>query len=90
MFQLKMLRDEDRRAVKGKRIVGSDSYNPDSKEFHFRLVDNHGDECLVVYKGVKPANYEQATEVVAIGKYTNDRFKADHILIKCPSKYQGQ
>ena len=75
---------------KGARIEGSAHYDIDNNEFLFKLADDHGDECQVVYKGVKPANFEQATEVVAIGKYVNERFEADQLLVKCPSKYQAE
>jgi cytochrome c-type biogenesis protein CcmE len=38
---------------------------------------------------VKPGNFEQATSVVLKGKTEGDRFVADQMLVKCPSKYQG-
>ena len=75
---------------KGVRIEGSARYDPESKEFLFRLADERGDECQVVYKGVKPSNFEQAKEVVAIGRYVDERFEADQLLVKCPSKYQAE
>jgi cytochrome c-type biogenesis protein CcmE len=28
--------------------------------------------------------------VVAIGQYKNERFVADQLLVKCPSKYQTE
>ena len=43
----------------------------------------------ILYNGVKPGNFEQATEIVAIGQYQNGGFEADQLLVKCPSKYQG-
>lgn len=75
---------------KGSRVNGSEYYDPEKKEFVFKLIDEEGDECQVVYTGVKPANFEQATEIVAIGKYANDRFEAHQLLVKCPSKYQAE
>jgi cytochrome c-type biogenesis protein CcmE len=44
---------------------------------------------MVVYDGAKPANFEQADQVVVIGRYENGLFVADQLLVKCPSKYQG-
>ncbi|HKY61724.1 MAG TPA: cytochrome c maturation protein CcmE, partial [Gemmatimonadota bacterium] len=52
--------------------------------------DDHGETLPVVYHGVKPANFEQATSVVAIGTYKGDQFVADQLLVKCPSKYQAE
>jgi cytochrome c-type biogenesis protein CcmE len=43
----------------------------------------------VIYKGVVPGNFEQATQVAVRGKMTPDGFLADKLLVKCPSKYQG-
>ena len=43
----------------------------------------------VVYTGVVPGNFEQATTVVLKGKSSGDVFMAEQMLVKCPSKYQG-
>ncbi len=60
--------------------------------FRFVLVDEKGDEMIVVYGQAKPANFEQATGFVVIGRYEAEAgiFRADQILVKCPSKYQEQ
>ena len=39
--------------------------------------------------GPKPANFEQADKIVAIGRYNEGIFHSNQLLIKCPSKYQG-
>jgi len=75
---------------KGSRVNGSEHYDTEKKVFSFKLIDAKGDECEVVYGGVKPSNFGQATEIVAIGKYVNDRFEAHQLLVKCPSKYQAE
>ena len=66
------------------------AYDAAASELVFRLRDDKREEMDVVYKGVKPANFEQATNVVAIGAYKNGRFEADQLLVKCPSKYQAE
>lgn len=45
----------------------------------------------VRYHGVKPANFEDAISIVAIGNFdaTRNEFAAGKLLVKCPSKYQG-
>ncbi|MGH7725185.1 MAG: cytochrome c maturation protein CcmE [Candidatus Eiseniibacteriota bacterium] len=65
-------------------------YDAAASELVFKLKDEKNEVLDVVYKGVKPANFEQATNVVAIGSYHDGRFEADQLLVKCPSKYQAE
>jgi cytochrome c-type biogenesis protein CcmE len=55
----------------------------------FDLLSKEGDRMSVVFEQAKPANFEQAIEVTAIGRYDGATFRADRLLVKCPSKYQG-
>ncbi|TMQ74157.1 MAG: cytochrome c maturation protein CcmE [Candidatus Eisenbacteria bacterium] len=55
----------------------------------FRLRDAKGEVLPVEYKGVIPGNFDQATSIVAIGRYTDGKFAAEQLLVKCPSKYQA-
>lgn len=75
--------------VAGKLVPNSSSWHEASKELVFRMHDDSGRQMTVRYKGVKPANFEEAIQVVAIGGWNGKAFDADHILVKCPSKYQG-
>jgi len=56
----------------------------------FRLRDDHGEIMPVVYRGVVPGNFDQATSIVAIGRYADQHFEAEQLLVKCPSKYQAE
>ena len=58
----------------------------------FDIQGENGDVLTVVYPHTKPANFEQAISVVAIGRYepSSQQFVADNLLVKCPSKYQEQ
>jgi cytochrome c-type biogenesis protein CcmE len=76
--------------VKGQRVVGSENFDMEKKIFSFRMTDDKGEQFEVVYHGVKPANLEQAEEIVVIGRYTQGLFEADQLLVKCPSKYQAE
>jgi len=60
--------------------------------FAFSLQDGTGKVVKVVYAKPKPANFEQAVSIVAIGHYDAAKgvFLADDMLVKCPSKYQEQ
>jgi len=56
----------------------------------FHLKDSKGEVMEVLYHGVKPANFEMATNIVALGSYRDGRFDSDKLLVKCPSKYQAE
>jgi cytochrome c-type biogenesis protein CcmE len=64
-------------------------YDLEAHQLRFPILDETGQRMMVTYGGTKPANFEQAEEVVVIGKYESGAFTADQLLVKCPSKYQG-
>jgi len=72
------------------------NYNADDSRLEFAIYDIESDQPTtaermnVVYYGVVPGNFDQATSVVLIGKPEQDSFVADKMLVKCPSKYQGE
>ncbi|NOT34139.1 MAG: cytochrome c maturation protein CcmE [Candidatus Eisenbacteria bacterium] len=63
---------------------------PDEQYLSFRLSDDKGEVLPVEYRGTVPGNFDQATSIVAIGRYDGKVFKADQLLVKCPSKYQAE
>lgn len=78
--------------VAGGLARDSSSYDAESSSLLFTLVDPATQQTLRVrYHGVKPANFEDAISIVAIGSYdrSRDEFAAGKLLVKCPSKYQG-
>jgi cytochrome c-type biogenesis protein CcmE len=68
-------------------------FNNEQSRLEFEMTDpddsSHARRVRVVYAGVVPGNFEQATQVVVKGRYENDVFWADKMYVKCPSKYQG-
>jgi cytochrome c-type biogenesis protein CcmE len=71
-------------------------FNADSSRLEFQVYDSEAEDIQsasrlnVVYYGVVPGNFDQATSVVLKGKPTEGgAFVADQMLVKCPSKYQG-
>jgi cytochrome c-type biogenesis protein CcmE len=66
-------------------------YDADNN-FTFSMQDGTGKVVQVIYPKPKPANFEQAISIVAIGHYDASKkaFLADDMLVKCPSKYQEQ
>lgn len=75
--------------VAGKLVQGSDSFDAASSRLMFSLQDDRGDTMRVAYKGLKPGNFNEATQVVAIGRFHGGVLEAEKLLVKCPSKYQG-
>lgn len=72
-------------------------YNEESERLEFSVYDTEADEpegahqLDVVYYGVVPGNFDQATSVVLKGMPDSTGvFVADQMLVKCPSKYQGE
>jgi cytochrome c-type biogenesis protein CcmE len=62
----------------------------DKVSFSFIMVDDNGKEQMVYYNQPIPADFTRSEKVVVVGHYTGDTFKAEKILLKCPSKYQEQ
>ena len=78
--------------VAGALVQGSSSYDTVATALLFTLKDTEKhDQIDVAYYGIKPANFEDAISIVAIGHWDENhkRLEADRLLVKCPSKYQG-
>jgi cytochrome c-type biogenesis protein CcmE len=65
-------------------------YDRAENVFTFYMRDESGAVHKVRYPNPKPANFEQAEQVVVEGSMSGDAFAADNILVKCPSKYNEQ
>ena len=75
--------------VAGGLVENSSEYLDESQELRFTMVEEDGDTMVVHYDGVKPGNFEEAVQIVAVGRYGDGVFHAEQLLVKCPSKYQG-
>lgn len=64
-------------------------YDRDRNVFRFYMEDEKGVMRQVHYANPKPANFEDAERLVIEGYTRGDVFVADHILVKCPSKYNS-
>ena len=62
-------------------------YDPAQNVFSFYMRDEAGHVRQVHYANPKPASFEDAEKVVVEGQLEGDVFVAEHILMKCPSKY---
>ena len=63
------------------------SYDRMQNVFTFYMRDEDGTVRKVRYNNPKPANFEEAEQVVVEGRTQDDAFVAENILVKCPSKY---
>lgn len=78
------------RSVQLAGFLGSTGEMDEKGRFTFMLQDENGKLIKVISDDPRPANFEQAISIVAIGRYdpTEQAFMADDLLVKCPSKYQ--
>lgn len=60
----------------------------DMLSVEFVLVDENKKEQKVYLNQPMPTDLLKSDKVVVIGGYKSDRFVADKVLLKCPSKYE--
>jgi cytochrome c-type biogenesis protein CcmE len=78
--------------VMGALEKGSSKYVDTEDFLYFTIQEPESKDTIRVrYKGLKPANFEDAISIVAIGHFDEGakEFEANKLLVKCPSKYQG-
>ncbi|TDI74750.1 MAG: cytochrome c maturation protein CcmE [Bacteroidetes bacterium] len=64
-------------------------YDATTNIFSFHMVDEMGNVRQVRYMNPKPPNFEDAERLVVDGYPKGEIFIAEHILVKCPSKYEN-
>jgi len=76
--------------VKGLLDKTAPAPHTEGDDFLFVLQDEETLETMPVrYHGMKPDQFDEAYHIVAIGKYDGNEFRANKLLIKCPSKYES-
>ena len=55
--------------------------------FSFDMIDENGKTESVFYGEPMPPDFLLSEQIVIIGSYNEERFIANEILLKCPSKY---
>ena len=78
------------RSIQLAGFLGSKGEMDAEGRFTFMLQDTSKKLVKVISNQPRPANFEQAISIVAIGHYdgAQQAFLADDLLVKCPSKYQ--
>jgi cytochrome c-type biogenesis protein CcmE len=80
---------ERRVQVIGAVVRNDVTFDTVNMKLTFALVNDNSETMIVEYSGSMPGNFDQAEKVVCKGRYDDGRFVADELLLKCPSKYQG-
>ncbi len=59
---------------------------------NFVLIDETGGSIKVTYRGIPPNNMEdEGNSVVVLGELdSNGELQSEELLVKCPSKYEGE
>ena len=78
-----LLKDQDG------HVLGAES-TPDRTACFFVMVDENNNQQRVFLNEPMPADLIRSEQVVVVGKYKDDLFVADKVLLKCPSKYQEE
>ncbi|HEX2897294.1 MAG TPA: cytochrome c maturation protein CcmE [candidate division Zixibacteria bacterium] len=82
--------------VMGKIDTEQVKYNSSESRLEFAIYDAEATDkaqavnMKIVYYGTVPGNFDQATSVVCKGVNKEEGFVAEKLLVKCPSKYQGE
>lgn len=77
--------------MEGTMVKGSDKWDADKVMLRFALTDGKNNEVNIAYNGVKPDNFDSGYPIIVEGTFSNDsEFVAEKVLVKCPSKYEGE
>ena len=68
--------------VAGGLVPDSTSYLEEKEMLEFGIIEDGGEIMTVHYEGIKPGNFEEATQIVAIGIYSEGVFHANQLLVK--------
>lgn len=80
--------------VNGLVVDGSEDWNPQELTLRFAIYDENatadtGQHLPVLFKGPRPDNFQRAASAIIEGQMLDDgTFKADTLLLKCPSRYE--
>ncbi len=70
--------------LNGKVVKGS--FKSLKDHYEFEVTDGRS-QIKIHYSGVLPNSFDEGREIIADGVYQRGVFKAENLLVKCPSKY---
>ncbi len=65
-------------------------YNNKDLTLKFDVVSETGQHLPVVFNGPKPDQMREGAEAIIEGKFDGNSFSAKTLLLKCPSRYEGE
>jgi len=75
--------------VSGAILQETEDWDATNLMLRFRMSDQSGETILVSFHGSRPSNFDEAIEAIVEGNVQPDgTFKADSLLLKCPSRYE--
>jgi cytochrome c-type biogenesis protein CcmE len=86
----------ERVRVSGAVVEGSEDWQAKEMTLRFSITDESGKELPIVFYGPRPDNFQRAAEAIVEGELIPDgsgnqyAFKADTLLLKCPSRYEEE
>jgi cytochrome c-type biogenesis protein CcmE len=80
----------ERVRVSGAVVVGSEDWNAQEITLRFEISDEKSSQHLpIVFYGPRPDNFQRAASAIVEGELLADgTFKAETLLLKCPSRYE--
>lgn len=80
----------ERVRVNGAVVAGSEDWNAQEITLRFAISDEHSNQQLpIVFYGPRPDNFQRAASAIVEGQLLPDgTFKAETLLLKCPSRYE--
>jgi len=77
--------------VSGKVVENSEDWQPKEMTLAFAINDENGAQLPIVFYGPRPDNFQRAAEAIVEGELLADgSFKANTLLLKCPSRYEEE
>ena len=81
----------ERVRVSGTVVDGSEDWNAREITLKFAISDEDGAKLPIVFFGPRPDNFQRAASAIIEGELLADgSFKADTLLLKCPSRYEEE
>jgi cytochrome c-type biogenesis protein CcmE len=81
----------ERVRVSGAVVEGSEIWEPKEMTLQFSITDENGKELPILFYGPRPDNFQRAAEAIVEGELLADgSFKANTLLLKCPSRYEEE
>ena len=70
-------------------VANTPEWDEEDLELTFTLTEG-GEEITVIYNGSRPSGLTEGSSILAEGKYSTDGiFRANQLILKCPSKYES-